>query len=75
ATERSWNGQAYACYLCTRQFATLRSLNSHISSPVHEQHIYRCPGRGCGRNFKLLSGLIQHVESESCGVMRFVQVQ
>ncbi|KAH6723844.1 hypothetical protein BKA61DRAFT_16993 [Leptodontidium sp. MPI-SDFR-AT-0119] len=75
ATERAWNGQAYECYLCPREFATLRALNSHMSSPVHEQNIYRCPGRGCGRTYKLLSGLIQHVESESCGLMRFAQVQ
>ncbi len=75
ATERSWNGSGYACYLCNKQFASLQSLNNHLKSPVHEQSIYRCPGPGCGRNYKLLSGLIQHVESESCGVMRFAQVQ
>ncbi|CZT03158.1 related to zinc finger protein [Rhynchosporium agropyri] len=75
ATERSWNGRAYACYLCRRQFGTLRGLNAHINSPVHEQSIYRCPGRGCGRDYKILSGLVQHVESESCGLMRFAQVQ
>ncbi|KAL2075249.1 hypothetical protein VTL71DRAFT_192 [Oculimacula yallundae] len=75
ATERSWNGRAYECYLCPREFGTLRGLNAHISSPFHEQSMYRCPGRGCGRNYKLLSGLIQHVESESCGLMRFAQVQ
>lgn len=75
ATERSWNGRAYKCYLCPREFNSLRGLNQHISSPAHEQNIYRCPGRGCGRNYKLLSGLIQHVESESCGLMRFAQIQ
>ncbi|KAI9051551.1 hypothetical protein LZ554_004597 [Drepanopeziza brunnea f. sp. 'monogermtubi'] len=75
ATERAWNGSAYACYLCTRKFASLRALNSHLSSPAHEEKVYRCPGGGCGRNYTLLSGLIQHVESESCGVMRFAQVQ
>ncbi|KAG4435412.1 hypothetical protein IFR05_009119 [Cadophora sp. M221] len=75
ATERAWNGQAYECYLCPREFASLRALNSHMSSPVHEQNMYRCPGRGCGRTCGLLSALIQHVESESCGLMRFAQVQ
>ena len=37
--------------------------------------MYRCPGRGCGREYKLLSSLIQHVESESCGFIRFEKVQ
>jgi len=75
ATERAWNGYSYECYLCTREFQTLHALNNHIKSPVHEQAIYRCPKASCGRQYKLLSGLIQHVESESCGVMRFNQVQ
>jgi hypothetical protein len=75
ATERAWNGYYYECYLCTREFETLQALNSHIKSPVHEQAIYRCPKASCGREYKLLSGLIQHVESETCGVMRFNQVQ
>jgi len=75
ATERAWNGYGYECYLCARQFPTLRRLNSHIESPVHEQDLYRCPKSSCGRTFKVLSGLVQHVESESCGVMRFMQVQ
>lgn len=42
---------------------------------MHEQNIYRCPKGGCGREFRALSGLVQHVESESCGLMRFAQVQ
>jgi hypothetical protein len=75
ATERAWNGQAYECYLCTRQFASLHALNNHIKSPVHEQNLYRCPKLSCRREYKALSGLVQHVESESCGVMRFGMVQ
>jgi hypothetical protein len=75
ATGRAWNGSGYECYLCTREFSTLNGLNSHLRSPVHEQNIYRCPGRGCGREYKILSGLVQHVESESCGLMRFASVQ
>jgi hypothetical protein len=75
ATDRSWNGSGYECYLCRREFGTLQGLNNHLKSPVHEQNIYRCPGRGCGREYKVLSGLVQHVESESCGLMRFAAVQ
>jgi hypothetical protein len=29
----------------------------------------------CRKEYKVLSGLVQHVESESCGVMRFGAVQ
>ncbi|KAF4630250.1 hypothetical protein G7Y89_g7885 [Cudoniella acicularis] len=75
ATSRAWNGSGFECYLCTKQFNSLHSLNNHLKSPAHEQKIYRCPNRQCGREYKLLSGLVQHVESESCGLMRFSQVQ
>jgi hypothetical protein len=75
ATERAWNGYSYECYLCNRGFGSLQGLNNHLKSPVHEQEFYHCPKKSCGRTYKLLSGLIQHVESESCGLMRFIQVQ
>jgi hypothetical protein len=75
ATERAWNGYFYECYLCDREFNSLPALNQHLKSPAHEQHIYRCPKVSCGRQYKLLSRLVQHVESESCGVMRFARVQ
>lgn len=75
ATNKSWNGYAFECYLCSRDFGSLRGLNNHLRSPAHDQELYRCPKTSCGRNYKLLSGLVQHVESESCGLMRFGQVQ
>ncbi|TVY89591.1 Zinc finger protein [Lachnellula willkommii] len=75
ATGRAWNGYGYECYLCEREFNSLNGLNNHLKSPFHDQEVYRCPKAGCGRNYKLLSGLVQHVESESCGLMRFGQVQ
>ncbi|KAH9941425.1 hypothetical protein B0H21DRAFT_697029 [Amylocystis lapponica] len=73
ATERTWNGYAYECILCFRTFPELSRLNAHLHSPAHEDRIYHCPeGRnGCGAQFTTLSGLCQHVESESCGVHRF----
>ena len=75
ATDRAWNGYGFECYLCPKQFSSLRGLNQHIQSPAHEQPIYHCPKVSCGKNFKLLSGLVQHLESESCGLMRFTQIQ
>ncbi|ESZ97220.1 hypothetical protein SBOR_2385 [Sclerotinia borealis F-4128] len=43
ATQRSWNGQYYECYLCSRQCTTLQALNQHLQSPAHEQKVYHCP--------------------------------
>jgi len=73
ATKKSWNGAAYECVLCHREFRSLSALNSHLQSPAHADKIYRCPKghSGCGTQFKTLSGLVQHVESGSCGVRKF----
>ncbi|KAL3421507.1 hypothetical protein PVAG01_07952 [Phlyctema vagabunda] len=75
ASALSWNGSAYGCYLCPRRFRTLDSLNTHLKSVAHDQKIYRCPNITCRREYKLLSALVQHVESENCGVMEFSNVQ
>jgi hypothetical protein len=75
ATGRSWNGSGYECYLCHRELTSLNGLSIYLKSPFHDQYIYKCPGRGCGKQYKVLSGLVQHVESESCGLMRFTAVQ
>ena len=73
ATERSWNGQAYECVLCHNTFRTLGVLNLHLASPRHQERIYHCPHGTCHATFSALSALCQHVESEKCGVMRFVR--
>ncbi|KAH9058050.1 hypothetical protein EDB87DRAFT_1532298, partial [Lactarius vividus] len=68
ATERSWNGRAYECFLCHSMSNTLDSLNRHLKSPAHGQKIYRCPKLDCRIKFVTLSGLCQHVERGTCGV-------
>ena len=73
ATTAAWNGRAYECYFCPREFRTLPALNQHLKSPVHEQKMYKCPK--CATKFTLFSGLVQHVESESCGISRFREVK
>ncbi|MCJ1283662.1 hypothetical protein MMC26_002993 [Xylographa opegraphella] len=73
ATTAAWNGHGYECYFCSKQFGSLQGLNQHLSSPAHEQKIYHCPK--CMIKFKLFSGLVQHVESESCGISRFQEVK
>ncbi|KAL1699917.1 hypothetical protein EV121DRAFT_264670 [Schizophyllum commune] len=73
ASERSFNGSAYECFLCRRTFRTLSSLNSHLSSPAHDADEFTCPK--CKRCFKLISGLVNHMESEVCGFARLRQVK
>ncbi|KAH8736377.1 hypothetical protein BGZ61DRAFT_94103 [Ilyonectria robusta] len=77
ASEKAWNRgcQAYECYLCHRLFDALPSLNAHLSSPRHQQNLYHCPGRSCSKEFTTLAALVNHLESESCGFMRFQAVQ
>ncbi|GAA5900495.1 hypothetical protein JCM6882_001261 [Rhodosporidiobolus microsporus] len=89
ATERSWdpNEGAYRCFLCSsssRLFNSLHGLNQHLLSPKHTyssdtfsggDKLYKCPNVRCGRKFATLSGLVQHGESDSCGVMRVPVVQ
>ncbi|KAI0419460.1 hypothetical protein F5X98DRAFT_335181 [Xylaria grammica] len=76
ATEHTWNGRYYKCYLCHRQFNALDSLNQHIRSPAHPQKPYHCPNRAiCKKQFVSLAGLFSHLESESCGYTRFERVQ
>lgn len=78
ATERAWNGNNYECYFCHKEFRALTGLNQHLASPAHERMTYRCPpqlSQGCRMQFKTLSALCQHIESGSCGVIRFKVVQ
>jgi hypothetical protein len=75
ATELSRNGDVYECFLCNATFRTLAQLNQHLSSPRHEDKIYRCPKTDCKTEFVTLSGLCQHVEGGSCGVRMFRRVR
>ncbi|KAI1174358.1 hypothetical protein F4777DRAFT_554212 [Nemania sp. FL0916] len=75
ASERSWNGYYYQCYFCHRNFNTLYSLNQHLASPVHQQKYYHCPNPNCRKEFTTLAAVCNHLESESCGYMRFETVQ
>ncbi|KAG0706544.1 hypothetical protein DFH29DRAFT_988056 [Suillus ampliporus] len=72
-TERAFNGTAYECYLCHRTFCTLGTLNSHINSPAHDADEFKCPK--CKWKYELVSGLMQHIESEGCGIARFQVVE
>ena len=67
ATEASFNGSYYQCpflQCLQRKFNDLCALNKHLSSPVHDENQFKCPG--CFTEFKLISGFIQHVEGHTC---------
>ncbi|KAJ3407775.1 hypothetical protein HDV05_005300 [Chytridiales sp. JEL 0842] len=66
AGEGCWNGRAFECYLCHREFQSLNGLNVHLNSPIHEQKEYICTTPGCPREFTSLSGLVLHIEA-GCG--------
>lgn len=76
-SELAWNSsvEAYQCYLCARLFTKISSLNQHLNSPVHQRELYHCPHRQCIKEFTTLAALVNHLESESCGYMRFESVQ
>lgn len=59
-------GIPYACALCFKTFRTVVQLTAHMNSPVHDPDAFKCPGPNCGRQFALVSGLIQHLESGRC---------
>ncbi|KAF8805264.1 hypothetical protein BYT27DRAFT_7192983 [Phlegmacium glaucopus] len=72
ASEASFNGSAYECYLCNKTFRTLQGLNAHLNSAAHDDDEFRCPK--CKTEFKLISGLIQHLESGTCGLAARTQI-
>lgn len=75
ATQDAWNGDAWECYLCHREFNSRQSLTQHLNSSVHKQLVYHCPNFRCGKESSTLAGLFNHLESESCNYMRFQAVQ
>lgn len=75
ATNKSWNGYFFECYICHRLFDQLNGLNQHLNSPIHKSKLYKCLNRVCNGEFTSLAGLFSHLESEGCGFMRFHQVQ
>ncbi|KAG8794479.1 hypothetical protein FRC17_008292, partial [Serendipita sp. 399] len=79
ATEDTWDARAkgFVCpmALCERQFAKLSHLNQHLRSQIHrtDPSTFRCPK--CSSRFSVVSALIQHLESQSCGLSELNQVK
>lgn len=38
-TNKCWNGRAFECYFCNREFRTKYSLDQHLNSPVRRSHL------------------------------------
>jgi len=68
ATAASFNGKAYECYLCKKKFKQLGSLNTHLNSAAHDEDQFRRPK--CKKDFTVISGFIQHLESQVCGMAK-----
>ncbi|KAM0330661.1 hypothetical protein ACHAQA_003612 [Verticillium albo-atrum] len=66
---------AWECYICHRRFDRQNSLDQHLNSPAHQQALYHCPKPQCPKEFNTAAGLCNHLESETCGMMRFGEVQ
>ncbi|KAL2260050.1 hypothetical protein VTK26DRAFT_6079 [Humicola hyalothermophila] len=72
-----WNGYAYEWHPYPSEFSQLQGHNQHLNSPDHQedQDLYHCPNRACRMDSKTLAGVINHLESETCGFMRLDDVQ
>ncbi|KAF9487596.1 hypothetical protein BDN71DRAFT_617978 [Pleurotus eryngii] len=77
ATEDSFDvlTSSYVCTICAHQFTSLRALNTHLNSPAHDDKEFKCPKAKCGREFKLISGFVQHVESGVCGASKMKGIE
>ena len=66
ATQASFTGSQYVCPFpdCNKRFPKLERLNRHLDSPAHDASQFKCPG--CSKEFKLISGFVQHIESRTC---------
>ncbi|KAF4611450.1 hypothetical protein D9613_004330 [Agrocybe pediades] len=69
--EDSWNGHAFECPLCDKEFDYAKSLASHLISPKHKDEIrlYSCPGWDCDLRFRLFSAFVEHVDSKKCDAL------
>ncbi|RXW12486.1 hypothetical protein EST38_g13367 [Candolleomyces aberdarensis] len=59
-------GIPYACSICFKTFRTVFALTAHMNSPVHDPDAFLCPK--CNKQFVVVSGLIQHLESGCCNL-------
>ena len=63
----------WVCSICSCEFNQRASLEQHLNSGVHEQHLYKC--QGCSRTFRNLGALNQHVNMTECSSRAARQVR
>ncbi|KAF4612010.1 hypothetical protein D9613_004328 [Agrocybe pediades] len=65
----SWNGRAFECPLCDKEFDDVKPLASHLISRKHQDKIrlYTCPD--CDSRFGLFSAFVEHVDSNKCNAL------
>lgn len=56
--------QSYECDICGASWDTVVGARLHSQSPVHDPCAFKCPS--CDERFRVLSALVQHVESDRC---------
>jgi len=77
--EDAWDSslQAYVCPVpdCKKGFKKLSGVNRHLSSQIHraDPTTFHCPK--CESRFGVISALIQHLESEACGLVEINMVK
>ena len=58
------NNNSWECGECQKSFPSRVGLSNHLASPIHDPEPFKCPC--CEKRFSILSGLVQHVESDRC---------
>lgn len=71
------SGDSHRCDICSRVFRKAAGLKAHLKSPVHRVPIYHCVNspEQCDKQFVTLAALWNHLESESCGIMWFEDLE
>ncbi|KAJ5872143.1 uncharacterized protein N7529_004496 [Penicillium soppii] len=72
-----FNGKRFQCHRCDRSFMRQAGLEAHHESPFHDERLYHCLNctENCGKEFVSLAALFNHLESESCGIMWFEDLE
>jgi len=56
--------EEYECSICDKFSDNRAGIVLHTRSPVHDLEFFQCPS--CDQRFKVLSALVQRVESDRC---------
>ncbi|EEY19413.1 conserved hypothetical protein [Verticillium alfalfae VaMs.102] len=76
-TDRAYNNliNAWETDLCHQVFNLRSSLNQHLNSPAPQQALYHCPKHEMPQEVCNAGALFNRLESETCGAMRFDDVE